>query len=178
MSKRPPVPKRTDRAAVVLSSADGEVMQLNAEAKHLLGDGEGLECWQLLGARCQGDRVPCEPTCAGRLVAEGGDGAQAHPVLLGKRRYQLCCAPVAGFTVTTLSPIDPPGVSEDGRPLSMREMEVLELMARGFTVAGIAGELAIGERTVRTHIEHMRSKLNVSSQAALVAQGYELGYLG
>jgi DNA-binding CsgD family transcriptional regulator len=178
MSKRPPAPKRFDHPAMVLSSANGEVIQQNQAAMDLLGDGVGLDCWQLVGVPSRGDRVPCEAGCAGRLVEAGCDAAQTHPVLLGKKRYQLSCAPVGGYTVTTLAALDPPRVDQDGRSLSAREIEVLELMARGFTVSGISQELTIGERTVRTHIEHMRSKLNVSSQAALVAQGYERGYLG
>jgi DNA-binding CsgD family transcriptional regulator len=178
MSKRSPAPKRTDKAAVVISSACGEVIEQNSEAVDLLGDGVGLDCWQLVGVRARGDRMPCQPGCTRRLVEEGCDGAQSNPVVIEHRRYQLSCTAVGTSTVSTLSPIGPPQTNGNTRRLTTREVEVLELLARGFTVDAAADELGISERTVRTHIEHMRSKLNVSSQAALVAQGYERGYLG
>jgi DNA-binding CsgD family transcriptional regulator len=62
--------------------------------------------------------------------------------------------------------------------LTPREVEVLRLLADGETVPSVAVQLEISESTVRTHVEHMRGKLGVSTQAALVAIGFLLGYLG
>jgi DNA-binding NarL/FixJ family response regulator len=47
------------------------------------------------------------------------------------------------------------------RRLSDRERGVLELMAPGFTNAGIATRLVVSERTVEAHIRHIFTKLDV-----------------
>ncbi len=61
--------------------------------------------------------------------------------------------------------------------LTPREMEILRLLADGETIPSVAVQLEISESTVRTHVEHMRDKLGVSTQAALVALGFLHGYL-
>jgi DNA-binding NarL/FixJ family response regulator len=57
---------------------------------------------------------------------------------------------------------------------SSRELDVLKLVVRGLTNADIASLLYISENTVRSHVAHLRDKLNVKSRAALVAKGWEL----
>ncbi|MFL6197987.1 MAG: response regulator [Thermoanaerobaculia bacterium] len=56
-------------------------------------------------------------------------------------------------------------------PLTGREREVLELLARGWSNRRISQELAIAEITVRTHVSHILGKLGVSNrvEAALHA---------
>ena len=51
--------------------------------------------------------------------------------------------------------------------LSTREAEVMELIARGRTVAAIAEELFISENTVRTHSKHIYTKLDIHSKGEL-----------
>ncbi|MER5800887.1 response regulator transcription factor [Streptomyces mirabilis] len=55
--------------------------------------------------------------------------------------------------------------------LSAREREVLRLVAGGLSNRAIADQLAISERTARTHVSRLLAKLGLSSrtQAALVA---------
>ena len=45
--------------------------------------------------------------------------------------------------------------------LTMREREVLELMAEGLTNAGIAKRLCLSERTIEAHVRHLLMKLDV-----------------
>ncbi|WP_046505096.1 response regulator [Streptomyces odonnellii] len=63
-------------------------------------------------------------------------------------------------------------------PVSAREREVLELVARGTPNKEIAAELFISEATVKTHLTHLYAKLGVKDRAAAVAVAYERGILG
>jgi two-component system, NarL family, response regulator LiaR len=60
---------------------------------------------------------------------------------------------------------------ESPEKLTERETEVLRLIARGLSNKEIARELIIGEKTVKTHVSNILSKLNLLSrtQAALHA---------
>jgi NarL family two-component system response regulator LiaR len=57
------------------------------------------------------------------------------------------------------------------QPLTSREQDVLDLLARGYANKRIARELGIAEKTVKTHVSHVLAKLGVSdrTQAALYA---------
>jgi two-component system, NarL family, response regulator LiaR len=59
----------------------------------------------------------------------------------------------------------------DEQPLTAREQEVLDLVARGYANKRIALELGIAEKTVKTHVGHVLAKLGVAdrTQAALYA---------
>ena len=59
-------------------------------------------------------------------------------------------------------------------PLSEREQEVLRLIAEGKSNTEIAQELVIGVSTVKTHINHIFSKLNATSRILAVARAREL----
>jgi DNA-binding NarL/FixJ family response regulator len=61
--------------------------------------------------------------------------------------------------------------------LSEREVEVLRVLAQGFTTAQTASELVISENTVKTHIRHILSKLEVGNRAEAVAKATKLGLL-
>lgn len=53
-------------------------------------------------------------------------------------------------------------------PLSPRETEVLQLLAKGKSYTMIAEELFIDKETVRTHIKNIYQKLNVNSKASAI----------
>jgi DNA-binding NarL/FixJ family response regulator len=61
--------------------------------------------------------------------------------------------------------------------LSEREVEVLSLLARGFTNADIAAQLHLSEGTVRNHVSTIFAKLDVNdrTQAAVIAIRHGLG---
>ena len=61
--------------------------------------------------------------------------------------------------------------------LSERELEVLTLIAHGETNRGAAARLFISEATVKTHLLHIYTKLDVNDRAAAVAAAYERGLL-
>jgi DNA-binding NarL/FixJ family response regulator len=56
--------------------------------------------------------------------------------------------------------------------LSRREVEVLDLLAKGMKNAAIADELCLSEKTVKTHVTSILKKLHANdrTEAALIAQ--------
>lgn len=61
--------------------------------------------------------------------------------------------------------------------LSVREKEVLKLLAQGLTNKGVAFELSISELTVKTHRQNIHKKLNIHDTAALTRYAMECGLL-
>ena len=59
--------------------------------------------------------------------------------------------------------------------LTPRALEVLRLLARGLSNADIARELVVGEATVKTHVAHTFSKLDLHDRAQAVVLAYESG---
>jgi DNA-binding NarL/FixJ family response regulator len=59
--------------------------------------------------------------------------------------------------------------------LTLREQEVLDLMAKGYSNSRIVSELFIAEGTVKNHISRIYSKLGVHSRAEAVAWAWENG---
>lgn len=55
-----------------------------------------------------------------------------------------------------------------GRPLSEREIQVMSLVARGYTNKEIANQLAISVKTVESHKAHSMEKLELRSRAEIV----------
>ena len=65
----------------------------------------------------------------------------------------------AGHTATRVRATLPAGLSE-------REVEVLRLVSRGLTNRQIAEHFTISPRTAEHHVQHIYTKLGVSSRAA------------
>ncbi|GLY74926.1 response regulator transcription factor [Actinoallomurus iriomotensis] len=63
------------------------------------------------------------------------------------------------------------------KPLSRRELEILELVAAGTTNRDAAAKLLISEATVKTHLLNIYAKLGVNDRAAAVAEAFNRGLL-
>ncbi|KQO97693.1 response regulator transcription factor [Leifsonia sp. Leaf264] len=61
--------------------------------------------------------------------------------------------------------------------LSSREIEVLELVAAGLSNTEVAGRLFVSETTVKSHLAHIFSKLDVTSRTAAVSAARQRGIL-
>ncbi len=61
------------------------------------------------------------------------------------------------------------------KALSAREMEILELLAKGLLYKEIAGELYISPETVRKHVYHIYEKLHVNNKVEAINKFYGRG---
>jgi DNA-binding NarL/FixJ family response regulator len=106
--------------------------------------------------------------------------------VLAKYRSMLCdlkhieavaqqnVAGAATENVASNLPVPDPA---DGPPLSPREQEVLELIARGFSYAEIAKLRHVSVHTVQTHIKNLYAKLAVHNKTEAVYEATRMGLL-
>lgn len=70
------------------------------------------------------------------------------------------------------SPVDP-GIES----LTVREREVLELIAQGMSNAEIADHLVLSSTTIKTHVGNVLAKLEVRDRVQAVVRAYEAGLM-
>lgn len=71
-----------------------------------------------------------------------------------------------------------PPVEQDPRAaLSPRELEILQLIAKGLSNPQVAQALGLSRATVRTHLEHIYAKLDVSNRTEAVTEGIKKGLI-
>jgi DNA-binding NarL/FixJ family response regulator len=74
---------------------------------------------------------------------------------------------LAGFVLDAFSASTPEPVDTELDQLSQREREVMRLIARGYTYKETARELALGVKTVETHMSSVLRKLQLSNRHEL-----------
>ncbi len=99
-----------------------------------------------------------------RAVAEGG--AWLDPAVTARVLAIYRAAPPAAA---------PAGRDKNLDALTSRELEVLALIGRGKTNGEIAAELFVSEGTVKTHINHLFTKLQLRDRAAAVVFAFDHG---
>ena len=62
-------------------------------------------------------------------------------------------------------------------PLSLRETEILQLIAAGRTNREIAGQLVVSENTIKTHVARILEKLDTNSRGEAVARAKTHGWI-
>lgn len=66
---------------------------------------------------------------------------------------------------------------EEGRALSNRELEIINLIARGQSNQTVAEELDVSINTINTYMKRIFEKLDVSDRVSAVMRAYALGYI-
>ncbi len=61
--------------------------------------------------------------------------------------------------------------------LSPRETEILRLISKGLSNPQVASALGVSRATVRTHLEHIYAKLDVSNRTEAVTEGIKKGLI-
>ncbi len=93
-------------------------------------------------------------------------------------------SPVTAAPVTSApaTPEPPPAASADAsepllKPLSDRETEILQLIAKGVSNSEAAKLLDLSKATIRTHLEHIYRKLEVTNRVEAVTEGIRKGLI-
>ena len=154
-----------------------------------MSGGDGLDALESLKEQAPGSAVIMlttydNPTYMARAVAAGAAGYLLKGVpfeelitaLRAVVRGEMLISPQS-LTKSLRSVSQNAALSRDLiQPLSVREEEVLRLLSTGLTNREIGVLLFISESTVKTHVEHIIGKLNVSDrvQAAVWAARHGL----
>ena len=76
-----------------------------------------------------------------------------------------------------IRPRQPSQMPVEAQPLTDREREVLALVAEGNSNKLIGGRLLISERTVKSHLTYIMTKLRASDRTHAVVTAVRLGWL-
>jgi NarL family two-component system response regulator LiaR len=79
--------------------------------------------------------------------------------------------------VPVLEPFAPNTAHQQTLGITARELEILALIARGFSNREIATQLFVSENTVKTHCARAFDKLGAARRTQAVQRGKELGLL-
>ncbi|MDA0350488.1 MAG: response regulator transcription factor [Verrucomicrobia bacterium] len=82
---------------------------------------------------------------------------------------------VANFILRTLRTMSSQTDEDLGKTLSVREQEILQLLAEGLVKKQIADKLQISITTVAYHVKHIYEKLHVQNAPAAVAKAFRIG---
>lgn len=120
-------------------------------------------------------------------VSMGATGGLAYTISRSGRDFSARDRDVAGLLQPALTALHHrrPGAAAGGGAggstgrdvLTVREHEVLELLAEGRTAQRIATDLHLSPRTVRKHLEHVYTKLGVGDRLSAVNAGRTRGWL-
>jgi len=109
------------------------------------------------------DVAPADFVAAIRIVAAGD--ALISPAVTRRLLERFTRLPMPGDAAAASQLTD----------LTEREVEVLKLVAQGLSNREIADHLVLAEPTVKTHVSHLLSKLDLRDRAQLVVLAYESG---
>ena len=85
---------------------------------------------------------------------------------------------VEGYRACYQSQVKASSTAAVAEPLSVREGEILNLIAQGQSDKEIARILCISPETVKSHVKHIFTKLNVQKRAQAVSRAQSLGLVG
>ncbi len=84
---------------------------------------------------------------------------------------------MAGRLIDYLRPANEQENAGETKTLSIRELEVLQLVSAGASNGEIANQLSISEATVKAHLRNIMDKLQVKNRAQAVARAISKGML-
>jgi DNA-binding CsgD family transcriptional regulator/Flp pilus assembly protein TadD len=154
-------------ATGVMSLAEGDVPAALRSLR------EAWTLWQELEVPYQAARVR---VLLGQACQRLGDHAAAEFEFEGARQFFLQVA--AQPDVARVDALRQVARKGDTQLLSIRERQVIELVATGKTNKEIARQLSISERTVDRHVSNILLKLNLPTRSAATAYAYQHDLVG
>lgn len=107
-----------------------------------------------------------------------GGGTVIQPNLARRLLKHFKVEPHDGAAPKAAEPAPAPAMPEpQGRKLSDREQEILQLIAKGVSNAEAAQMLSVSRATIRTHLEHIYQKLEVTNRVEAVTEGIRKGLI-
>jgi two-component system NarL family response regulator len=94
------------------------------------------------------------------------------PAMAPRFLSELGAAGSAGHSVQAM-----PAAAAGETRLTLREQEVIQLVARGMSNAEIAESLIVSENTVKTHVKNVLNKLQMKNRAEAAAYASRPGFL-
>jgi DNA-binding NarL/FixJ family response regulator len=105
----------------------------------------------------------------GAIEAIESGGTPLSPMIASRLLERMLPVPVAHMNASVAAMPD--------KLLTVREVELLNLLSRGYTYNEAAGLMKIGITTVQTHIRHIYSKLAVGSRSEAVFEAKAMGLI-
>jgi DNA-binding CsgD family transcriptional regulator len=156
------------RAALVAQARGSVELAAGDAGTALVSLRKAWQEWQEIEAPYEAARARMLVGLACRAV--GDDDAAALELEAAHGTFaELGAAPDLARVESLFGGVEP----ADLHGLTMRELEVLRLVAAGETNKAIAAELVLSERTVDRHVSNILAKLRVSSRSAATAYAYE-----
>jgi DNA-binding NarL/FixJ family response regulator len=109
-------------------------------------------------------------------VLKGADAEEVMKVLRAVANGEAHFGPeIARRLMSFFSAPKPASPSEEFPELTAREVEILDLMARGMSNQEISSRLYLSPKTVRNHVSNIFLKLQVASRAQAIVRAREAG---
>lgn len=102
-----------------------------------------------------------------RAIREAHAGAQLFSPAVTRRLVEAY--------VRVPPPVD--GIPEQLSELTPRELDVVRRIARGMSNAEIGADLYLGEATIKAHVSHILTKLDLRDRVQVVVLAYESGFV-
>jgi DNA-binding NarL/FixJ family response regulator len=108
-------------------------------------------------------------------VLKGGEPSEIMEVLRAVAKGEAHFGPEIARRITGFFSVLRTDPAEAFPELTAREREILDLIARGHGNAEIASRLFLSPKTVRNHISHIFSKLQIADRAQAIVRAREAG---
>ncbi|MDY7227955.1 response regulator transcription factor [Hyalangium rubrum] len=118
-----------------------------------------------------------QPNLARRLLRHFRVDPDSAPLPTEPRPSPAPVEPVAAEPAAPEAPTAEAADEPQLKPLSDREREILQLIAKGVSNSEAARLLNLSKATIRTHLEHIYRKLEVTNRVEAVTEGIRKGLI-
>lgn len=164
------------REALIMLARDGDIGLVLLDV-HLKGD-DGFQALRVIGERF--------PTTACMLISgDEQEGLPARAIASGASGFipksftadEMVTAIERVLAGEVFVPITAHVRAHNANALTLRQLEVINMLGRGFSNKEIARQLDVAERTVKAHMSAVFEALNVRNRTQAVLAAQQRGFL-